>query len=51
MKKLLFLLIAVSLLTVQAHPPFVTTLPENPELETLFVNMDAAGVSISIKKR
>ena len=32
-------------------PAFVRAITTNPELETLFVNMDAAGLGITLKKR
>lgn len=32
-------------------PAYVKAITTNPELETLFLNMDAAGVAVTIKKR
>jgi caffeoyl-CoA O-methyltransferase len=45
------LVIAHNMNTRQAHPPFVEAITKNPALETLFLHMDAAGVSVSMKKR
>jgi caffeoyl-CoA O-methyltransferase len=45
------LVVAHNMNTRQAHPPFVKAITTNPDLETLFVHMDRAGVSISMKKR
>ncbi|VGO15351.1 Putative O-methyltransferase [Pontiella desulfatans] len=45
------LVVAHNMNTRQAHPPFVEAITTDPKLETLFVHMDAAGVSISMKKR
>jgi predicted O-methyltransferase YrrM len=45
------LVIAHNMNARQAHPPFVEAITTNPELETLFVHMDRAGVAISMKKR
>jgi predicted O-methyltransferase YrrM len=45
------LIVAHNMNTRQAHPPFVEAITENAALETLFVHMDGAGVSISMKKR
>jgi hypothetical protein len=39
---------------MQSPPPdpaFVKAITLNPELETLFVNMDASGLGITLKKR
>ncbi len=45
------LIIAHNMNTRQAHPPFVEAITGNPKLETLFLHMDQAGVSVSMKKR
>lgn len=45
------LIMAHNMNTRQAHPPFVKAITTNPDLETLFVHMDHAGVAISMKKR
>jgi predicted O-methyltransferase YrrM len=45
------LIVAHNMNTRQAHPPFVEAITTNPTLETLFLHMDAAGVSVSMKKR
>lgn len=45
------LVIAHNMNTRQAHPPFVEAITSDPQLDTLFVHMDGAGVSISMKKR
>jgi predicted O-methyltransferase YrrM len=34
-----------------AHPPFVKAITSNPELETVFLNLQASGISVSLKKR
>ena len=45
------LIVAHNMNVRQAHPPFVKAITTNPKLETLFVQMDRAGVAISMKKR
>jgi len=45
------LIVAHNMNVRQAHPPFVKAITTNPDLETLFVHMDHAGVAISMKKR
>lgn len=45
------LIVAHNMNARQAHPPFVKAITTNPDLETLFVHMDRAGVAISMKKR
>jgi caffeoyl-CoA O-methyltransferase len=45
------LVIAHNMNTRQAHPPFVEAITKDPMLETLFLHMDEAGVSVSMKKR
>ena len=45
------LIMAHNMNTRQAHLPFVEAITKNPELETLFLHMDGAGVSVSMKKR
>jgi predicted O-methyltransferase YrrM len=45
------LIVAHNMNARQAHPPFVKAITTNPNLETLFVHMDQAGVAISMKKR
>jgi len=45
------LIVAHNMNARQAHPPFVKAITTNPNLETLFVHMDHAGVAISMKKR
>ncbi len=45
------LVIAHNMNTRQAHLPFVEAITKNPKLETLFLHMDGAGVSVSMKKR
>jgi hypothetical protein len=32
-------------------PAFVEAITTNPDLETIFLNMDAAGVGVTLKKR
>jgi predicted O-methyltransferase YrrM len=45
------LVVAHNMNTRQAHLPFVEAITGNPKLETLFLHMDQAGVSVSMKKR
>jgi len=45
------LVVAHNMNTRQAHPPFVEAITTNPDLETLFLHMDQAGVAVSMKKR
>lgn len=45
------LVVAHNMNTRQAHPPFVKAITTNPDLETLFLHMDGAGVAVSMKKR
>jgi len=45
------LVVAHNMNTRQAHPPFVEAITKNPELETLFLHMNNAGVAVSMKKR
>jgi len=45
------LIVAHNMNVRQAHPPFIKAITTNPDLETLFVHMDHAGVAISMKKR
>jgi predicted O-methyltransferase YrrM len=44
------LVVAHNMNARQAYPPFVKAITTNPNLETLFVHMDRAGVAISMKK-
>ena len=45
------LIVAHNMNVRQAHPPFVKAITTDPDLETIFVHMDRAGVAISMKKR
>lgn len=45
------LVVAHNMNVRQAHPPFVAAITENPELETLFLHMDRAGMAVAMKKR
>lgn len=45
------LVIAHNMNKRQADPAFVKAVTTNPELETLFVNAGASGISVSLKKR
>jgi predicted O-methyltransferase YrrM len=45
------LIIAHNMDARSAHPPFVKAITGNPELETLFVNLGASGIGVSLKKR
>jgi hypothetical protein len=33
------------------YPEFVKAYTSNPDLETLFLNMDSAGIGVALKKR
>lgn len=44
------LVIAHNMNTRQAHLPFVEAITGNPRLETVFLHMDGAGISVSMKK-
>jgi hypothetical protein len=37
--------------TRQADPKYVEAVTTNPDLETLFLHMDGAGIAVSTKKR
>ena len=45
------LIVAHNMNPRQAHPPYVEAVTTNPDFETLFLNMHAAGVSVTLKKR
>ena len=45
------LIVAHNMTVSMAHPPFVKAITTNPDLETLFLHMDRAGVAVSMKKR
>ena len=45
------LVVAHNMNVRQADPDYVRVITTNPDLETLFLHMDAAGVSVSMKKR
>ena len=45
------LIVAHNMNTRQADPKFVEAVTTNPDLETIFLHMQAAGVSVSLKKR
>lgn len=34
-----------------AHPPFIQAITSNPELDTIFLNLETSGISVSLKKR
>ena len=42
--------IAHNMNTRQADPKFVDAITTNPDLETLFLNKELGGVSVSLKK-
>ena len=45
------LIVAHNMASPPPDPAFVKAITTNPELETLFVNMDNQGLGISLKKR
>ena len=45
------LIVAHNMASPPPDPAFVKAITTDPELETLFVNMDAAGLGITLKKR
>jgi predicted O-methyltransferase YrrM len=45
------LILAHNMASPPPDPAFVKAITTNPELETLFVNMDASGLGITLKKR
>jgi predicted O-methyltransferase YrrM len=34
-----------------AHPPYLKAITSNPELETIYLNLETSGISVSLKKR
>ena len=45
------LVIAHNMNQRQADPQFVKAITSNPELETVFMNLDTSGISVTMKKR
>jgi len=45
------LIVAHNMNTRQADPDYVEAITTNPDLETIFLHMDAAGVGVTMKKR
>ncbi len=45
------LIVAHNMVSPAPDPAFVEAITTNPGLETIFLNMDAAGVGVSLKKR
>jgi len=45
------LVIAHNMNVRQAHPRFVKAITSNPELETLFLNLESSGIGVTMKKR
>lgn len=45
------LVIAHNINQRQADPQFVKAITSNPELETVFMNLDTSGISVTMKKR
>ncbi|MFO7976975.1 MAG: class I SAM-dependent methyltransferase [Candidatus Hydrogenedentota bacterium] len=45
------LIVAHNITPALADPAFVAAITENPELESLLVNLEAGGISITLKKR
>jgi hypothetical protein len=35
----------------QADPRYVKAITSNPELETLFLNLESSGIGVTMKKR
>jgi predicted O-methyltransferase YrrM len=45
------LVIAHNMVYPAPYPDFIEAYTTNPELETIFLNMDAAGIGVALKKR
>lgn len=45
------LIVAHNMTERMAHPPFVQAITTNPALETIFINLEASGIGITMKKR
>jgi predicted O-methyltransferase YrrM len=45
------LVIAHNMRRPAPYPEFVKAYTSNPDLETLFLNMDASGIGVALKKR
>lgn len=45
------LVVAHNIDTRMAHPPFVKAITTDPQLETVFLNLETSGISVSMKKR
>ena len=45
------LVVAHNITERQADPRYVDAITKNPELETVFINLSASGMSVSLKKR
>jgi caffeoyl-CoA O-methyltransferase len=45
------LIVAHNMASPPPEPAFVKAITTNPELETLFVNMESMGLGITLKKR
>ena len=45
------LVIAHNMNTRQANPEYIEAITTNPDLETLFLNMDLTGIGVTLKKR
>jgi len=45
------LIVAHNMSPRQADPKYLEAITTNPDLETIFLNMDAAGVGVTLKKR
>lgn len=45
------LVVAHNINTRQADPAYVKAITQNPQLETLFINMETSGIAVTLKKR
>jgi len=45
------LVIAHNMTVPQADPSYVKAITTNPELETLFLNLERSGIGVTMKKR
>jgi len=45
------LVIAHNMTVRQADPRYVKAITSNPELETLFLNLESSGIGVTMKKR
>jgi predicted O-methyltransferase YrrM len=45
------LIVAHNINQRQAHPPFIKAITSRPDLETVFLNLETSGISVTMKKR